>query len=119
MCRHLFAIRVKPLALSLATWFLFPVLVWAQTDLPEGPLTLARIPELAAQHSPLIAAAKSRADSLHSGAEATRDALGLRITSSAGILFDPVEEKRLIARSRPRANFPHSTIRCWTIRALN
>lgn len=54
---------------------------------------------MAERHNPLIASARSQADARHFGAQAVRDSLGLRITSSAGLLYDPIEEKKLIART--------------------
>lgn len=73
--------------------------VSAQKGSSNETLTLAGILKLAVRHNPAIAAAKSKADSLHSAAKATRDSSGLSLTTSAGILFDSVEEKRLIPRS--------------------
>lgn len=96
---HRFERSMKPVALLLVGWLFLTASVSAQMDSPKVTLTLAGILQLAVQHNPAIAAANSKADALHSGAEATRDSSGLSLTSSAGVLFDPVEEKRLIARS--------------------
>ena len=90
---------MKSAALLLVGWLFLAASVSAKDISPNETLTLAGILELAKRHSPAIAAAKSRADALHSGAEATRDSSGLRLTTSAGILIDPIEEKRLIPRS--------------------
>ena len=90
---------MKPIALFFVGWLFLTASVSAQLGSSNETLTLAGILKLALRHSPAIAAAKFKADSLHSAAKATRDSSGLSLTSSAGFLYDPVEEKRLIPRS--------------------